>query len=344
MTDTYGVPHYREANPALFTMVTFPFLFGVMYGDIGHGLCLFSAALFVVLREKQFAKANMGEIFDMVFGGRYLILMMGFFAVYCGFIYNDCFSIGLGLFKPMWQGSGKNWHRVTAEGAPCGPSDDSCYVYPFGMDPTWKTADNELLYANSLKMKMAVILGVAHMAIGVGLKISNAIYRRDTIDLVFEAIPQMIFLLALFGYMNFLIILKWMLPWLDHCDRDQCIPPSIITTMMNMALAPTSVKEPIFKGQLGVQLILVLTAVLMVPLMLFPKPILKFRKAKREGMRGDFATIASLAAAAGAAVRTRSSLSWIPTPATTMKPIALLRLRLRTAEVTATTMITIFRE
>ena len=28
---------YREANPALFTAASFPFLFGVMYGDIGHG-------------------------------------------------------------------------------------------------------------------------------------------------------------------------------------------------------------------------------------------------------------------------------------------------------------------
>ena len=30
LVDTYGVPRYREANPALFTSVTFPFLFGVM--------------------------------------------------------------------------------------------------------------------------------------------------------------------------------------------------------------------------------------------------------------------------------------------------------------------------
>ena len=35
IVNTYGVPRYREANPALFTAVTFPFLFGVMYGDIG---------------------------------------------------------------------------------------------------------------------------------------------------------------------------------------------------------------------------------------------------------------------------------------------------------------------
>ncbi|OQS02292.1 vacuolar proton translocating ATPase A subunit, partial [Thraustotheca clavata] len=34
--DTYGVPRYGEVNPAVFTAVSFPFLFGVMYGDIGH--------------------------------------------------------------------------------------------------------------------------------------------------------------------------------------------------------------------------------------------------------------------------------------------------------------------
>eukprot|EP01042_Synura_sphagnicola_P008829 gene8829-11325_t len=41
--NTYGIPRYREANPALFTAATFPFLFGVMYGDIGHGGCLLLA-------------------------------------------------------------------------------------------------------------------------------------------------------------------------------------------------------------------------------------------------------------------------------------------------------------
>lgn len=37
LINTYGVPRYTEANPALLSCVTFPFLFGMMYGDIGHG-------------------------------------------------------------------------------------------------------------------------------------------------------------------------------------------------------------------------------------------------------------------------------------------------------------------
>ena len=39
---TYGVPRYKEFNPTVFNMVTFPFLFGMMFGDIAHGLILFT--------------------------------------------------------------------------------------------------------------------------------------------------------------------------------------------------------------------------------------------------------------------------------------------------------------
>jgi len=45
MVNTYGVPTYGEANPAMFAVVSFPFLFGVMYGDIGHGSILLLAGI-----------------------------------------------------------------------------------------------------------------------------------------------------------------------------------------------------------------------------------------------------------------------------------------------------------
>ena len=65
--DAYGIASYQEVNPGLFAVITFPFLFAVMFGDIGHGTIVFLAGLYMVLREKQLGKSDLGEIFGMFF-------------------------------------------------------------------------------------------------------------------------------------------------------------------------------------------------------------------------------------------------------------------------------------
>ena len=77
LVDTYGVPRYREANPALLTVISFPFLFGVMYGDVGHGLMLLMGAAWIFWSD---AASSMPDLFR----ARYLVLLMGLFSVYCG--------------------------------------------------------------------------------------------------------------------------------------------------------------------------------------------------------------------------------------------------------------------
>lgn len=110
--NTYGIPRYREANPALFTAATFPFLFGVMYGDVGHGLFLFCAGLYLIWNEKANENARLGEMMEGLHSGRYMIAMMGFFAVYAGLMYNDCFSLGLNLFGTRWAFNGQEYGFV----------------------------------------------------------------------------------------------------------------------------------------------------------------------------------------------------------------------------------------
>lgn len=53
ITDTYGVPRYKEINPTLFNTITFPFEFGIMFGDILHGTLLFVIALLLCMLDSR---------------------------------------------------------------------------------------------------------------------------------------------------------------------------------------------------------------------------------------------------------------------------------------------------
>ncbi|KNC75023.1 hypothetical protein SARC_12444, partial [Sphaeroforma arctica JP610] len=51
--DAYGVPTYGEQNPALWCLITFPFLFAVMFGDVGHGIIMALIGAAMIYKEKS---------------------------------------------------------------------------------------------------------------------------------------------------------------------------------------------------------------------------------------------------------------------------------------------------
>jgi len=53
---------------------------------------------------------------------------------------------------------------------------------------------------------------------------------------------------------------------------DGCQPPNLITTLINIALQPGSVDEPMYEGQPGIQNVLLIVAFLSVPILLLAKP------------------------------------------------------------------------
>jgi V-type H+-transporting ATPase subunit a len=85
LVDAYGVPSYLEINPSVLACVTFPFLFGVMFGDVGHGAMLLVVALVLIGAERRYGAAALAAIDDitaMLVSARYLILAMALWSIY----------------------------------------------------------------------------------------------------------------------------------------------------------------------------------------------------------------------------------------------------------------------
>jgi len=143
--------------------------------------------------------------------------------------------------------------------------------YPFGIDPAWHGASNELIYMNSMKMKMSVIVGVIQMCAGLALRWSNAFHEGNTVDFLCEAIPMTVFMICFFGFMDVMILYKWVTP-MDN-------PPSIINSMIAMGMFGYD-ENPMFGPTIPFWLMV--TSICAVPIMLLPKPfILRARHAAK---------------------------------------------------------------
>lgn len=80
LVNTYARPRYNELDPTILIAITFPLLYGAMFGDVGHGLVL--ASLGLLLKSKLIpalrgaasfgnlviACGSMGAVFGFLFG------------------------------------------------------------------------------------------------------------------------------------------------------------------------------------------------------------------------------------------------------------------------------------
>jgi len=268
IVDAYGIASYQEVNPGLFTTITFPFLFAVMFGDFGHGIVMSIFAAWMVINESKLSKKDWGEIWEMFFGGRYIILLMGLFSIYTGLIYNDVFSRAFNMF-----GSGWEFKMSNASGVEKWYGHSTGNTYIFGIDPAWHNSDNNLLFSNSYKMKMAIVFGVMQMTLGIVLNVFNYVHFNKKRSIYTEFIPQITFLMSIFGYLVLLIFYKWFSNW------ENASPPGLLNTLIYMFLSPGKVdpKDQLYPGQGPIQVLLILIAFCCVPVMLFAKPYFEYR-------------------------------------------------------------------
>lgn len=305
IVDAYGIASYREFNPAPFTIITFPFLFAVMFGDSGHGLIMFLFGLFMVLRENQLkGKFKDNEVWQIFFGGRYIILLMAIFSIYTGIIYNDVFSKAINIFGSSWRvGVGKDFEFEKVTVLDLNPDTNitenvmfSGSSYPFGMDPVWAMAINKISFTNSLKMKFSVIIGIMQMTFGLVLSLLNHLFFGRRISVFFEFIPQIIFLTFIFVYLCLMIFIKWIKFSGSKTAYfgPQCAP-NLLIELINMFFLKSAATDEtalypgckaLYPGQDSVQKILIILAVLCIPVMLLTKPLILYFKHKRKSQFG----------------------------------------------------------
>ncbi|CAG5122024.1 unnamed protein product [Candidula unifasciata] len=278
---SYGVSTYGEVNPAPYTVITFPFLFAVMFGDAGHGFIMFLFGLFMIIKEKSIGSKKLtNEIANTFFGGRYIIMMMGLFSIYTGVIYNDAFSRSFNIFGTHWYPNLTDSELRSSENIQLNPmfAHKNSSAYLIGVDPIWQSAKNKILFLNSLKMKMAIILGVIHMLFGVCLSVFNHLHFRSYIDIFVKFIPELLFLGCLFGYLVAMIFYKWIM---FDASRASCAPALLIhyinmfmfkyTSPINGELCDPNLT--FYKGQDTTQYIMFFLAILSIPVLLIAKPV-----------------------------------------------------------------------
>ncbi|MGF0033695.1 V-type ATP synthase subunit I [Bariatricus sp. SGI.154] len=74
----YGLPAHNELDPTVFVALTYTFIFGAMFGDVGQGLCLFVIGGLLYLKKKM----NLAGI----------ISIAGIFSTFFGFMFGSVFG------------------------------------------------------------------------------------------------------------------------------------------------------------------------------------------------------------------------------------------------------------
>merc|ERR1712062_219152 len=176
--------------------------------------------------------------------------------------------------------------------------------YPFGVDPIWQISENKIQFLNAFKMKFSIIVGVIHMTFGVMMSYNNAKYFKRPLNIMAEFIPQIIFMMCMFGYLSLLMWHKWTAYSADaeHITESERCAPSILITFINMVLFKDNEYEPVcetaymFAGQKWIQRLLVFLALICFPWLFFLNPFMLMREhnskasARRQNVNGSGGT------------------------------------------------------
>jgi len=140
------------------------------------------------------------------------------------------------------------------------------------------------------------------MVLGISLIGLNALFECDFIELLFIFFPEIILMLILFGYMDFLIFVKW---GIDYKDKE-FLAPDIKSFLMSIVLKFGELPSTGVEGQdwifytdratlEKINKYILFGALICIIVMLFPKMILKYCIAKHKYNKKNIKDIKNIA-------------------------------------------------
>ena len=157
LTLGFGTPTSSEIDPTVLWTVTYPLFFGLMFGDVGHGLLVFVASAILLYAKRRGTRypeqsfGGLGSLFNMILDGSGLLMLGGAAAIVFGLLYGT------------FMGSEQWFVELTKLPGPL-------WFNPF-KQPT------KLL-------KVSIIIGIVHVSSGLILDIVNKVRNREYDELL----------------------------------------------------------------------------------------------------------------------------------------------------------------
>lgn len=184
LVQTYAVVPYEDVDPSLFAAVTYVLMFGMMFGDVGHGLIL--CALGMILSRTKHPRL---QTFRRLW---FFPVAAGLSATAFGFLYGEAFG-PTGLVPTLWLAPLEEPVRllITAIGAGATLIGGS---YVIGTVNRWREGGVRMaLYSSTGMAGAALFLGAALFAMGF-------VWASGTLRLAGGALAALGLLLSFVGF------------------------------------------------------------------------------------------------------------------------------------------------
>ncbi len=154
ITETFGLPSYKELDPTPLLAFTFPLFFGMMFGDAGQGVILILLGLVIAyFARKSKSVKSLGII----------IIACGIFATFFGFMYGDLFGVG--------------------------PREQEKVFGGVILDEKWINP----MHSPMDFLSIAIYIGIIHVGIGLIMKFINMVSEGDIKEAFLEPFTKLWF-------------------------------------------------------------------------------------------------------------------------------------------------------